>query len=107
MSSAEILQLRKLTDEPADDTDYDDNDLQTILDNTVDVYAAAAQVWVEKAAEFAGMVDTTEGNSTRRWSKAYEQALAMSKQMESQSSANDPDPLAGRITSRMRKIIRT
>lgn len=107
MSSAEIDQLRRLTNEPVDETEYDDAELQSVIDASVDIYAAAAQIWREKAAVKADMVNTTEGNSRRDWSKAYEQALAMAKTMEDQSDANDPDPTAGQPTARMRKIIRT
>lgn len=98
-------QLRKLTNEPVEDSDYTEDELETkILDRLGDLSLAAADVWREKAAAAADLVDTTEGNSRRSWSKAYEQALAMAAAMENQSTGGSP---AFQPTSRMRKITRS
>lgn len=105
MSSA-TDQIRRLANEPATDSSYTDAELQAKLDNRLgDVNLAAADVWREKAAQYADMVDVTEGNSRRSWSKAYEQALSMAREMENQSSTGG-DPVFV-PTARMRKITRS
>lgn len=98
-------QLRRLTNEPVEDSDYSEDDLTAkILDRAGDLFLAAADVWREKAAAAADLVDTTEGSSRRSWSKAYEQALAMAKSMESESPGSSANALP---TARMRKITRS
>jgi hypothetical protein len=98
-------QLRRLTNENVEDSEYSEDQLEAKLLNRLDdVYLAAADVWREKAAAAADLVDTTEGNSRRSWSKAYEQALAMATAMENQSSDNSKVFVP---TARMRKITRT
>lgn len=98
-------QLRRLTNENAEDSEYTEDELTAkISDRLGDVYLAAADVWREKAAAAADLVDITEGNSRRSWSKAYEQALAMASAMETQSPS---EATALQPTARMRKITRS
>lgn len=80
----EIGRLRRVTDLAEDDTTYTDSVLGGMIDDlTFDV--AAAQVWQEKAAAYASMVDVTESGSTRRFSGLVDNALKMSARLQ-------PDP---------------
>lgn len=110
MAAQDVLMLRRMTNEPADESDYADNDLQFMLDQTSNRHnRAAARVWREKAAKYADLVNTTEGTSSRQWSKAYEQALAMAKEFDrlADEEEDQETPAAGGPTIQMRKIIRT
>lgn len=100
---AALDELRRATNEPADDTDYDNVLLQEILTasgNKVD--AAAAKIWKEKAAKFAQLVDMKEGETARDLSDLSANALRMAKMYQDQADASSPSghrPTAvGRIT---------
>lgn len=72
----QIASLRRATALEADDPAYTDTLLGGLFDD-LGLAAAAAQVWQEKAASYAGLVDTTESGSTRRLSQLHEQAMKM------------------------------
>lgn len=79
MASAEdVARLRRLTNEPTEAT-YTNLVLSTYIDNNLTVEAAAAELWREKAARFAGLVDTTEGSSSRKMSQLRDAALKMAE----------------------------
>lgn len=80
-SSADVLRLRRLAD-ASDTTLYPSQDLSDRIDAAGTVEAAAADLWREKAASYAALVDTTEGNSSRKLSQLQQQALAMAKQYD-------------------------
>jgi hypothetical protein len=80
-SSADVLRLRRLAD-AADTTIYPSQDLSDRIDAAGTVEVAAADLWREKAAGYAALVDTTEGNSSRKLSQLQQQALAMAKQYD-------------------------
>jgi hypothetical protein len=76
-----VARLRRLVGEPGTDT-YNDRQLEEYLDRSESVEAAAAEVWREKAARYADLVDVTEGSSSRRLSQLVTQARDMAKHFE-------------------------
>jgi len=79
MATAEdVARLRRLTNEPTDTT-YDNIALSAYIDTAESVELAAAEVWREKAAKYAGLVDTTEGSSSRKMSQLRDAALKMAE----------------------------
>lgn len=78
---ADVLRLRRLAD-ASDTTLYPSQDLSDRIDAAGTVEAAAADLWREKAAQYAALVDTTEGTSSRKLSQLQSQALAMAKQYD-------------------------
>lgn len=83
----EIAALRLLIAETSTTAPYDDATLGALLDASTDQYAAAAIVWDQKAAGVAGLVDISEGGSTRKNGDLYEQYLSMGSTMRSRSAA--------------------
>lgn len=82
-SEADIAKLRLLIGEP-DSEVYSDEDLSTRIDTADDMNKAAYEVWVEKAAAAAELVDISEGGSSRKMGDIYEQALSMARHFGSQ-----------------------
>jgi hypothetical protein len=75
MTPTTLATLRRYIAEP-DATTYTDQALNDLYDaNDGDVNVTAAEVWMEKAAKAAVLVDTTEGASSRKNSQVYSQAL--------------------------------
>lgn len=69
----QVAQMRRSTALEEDDATYTDSLIGGMIDN-LGFPAAAAQIWREKAASVAGLVDTTESGSSRSLSqlrKAY------------------------------------
>lgn len=98
--AAQIAELRGLINEPTADP-YTDAALAARIDAaTGTVRALAGQVWREKAAAYAGLVDVKEGSSDRKLSQLYTQALRMAD-----SFSVDDSPAPAR-TSRTRQIVR-
>lgn len=60
----QILQLRRMTALTEDDEVYVDSLLGGLIDD-LGMEPAVAQIWREKAAAAAGLVDTTESGSSR------------------------------------------
>jgi hypothetical protein len=56
-----------------------DEEIQDFLDSTPSVERAAYEGWRVKAARLSTLVDTTEGNSQRKFSQAYDKALEQIK----------------------------
>jgi hypothetical protein len=69
--------LHRVTGISASDTTYTDELLSALIDLQGSVSGAAAAIWREKAATFAGMVDTTESGSSRKLSQLSDNALKM------------------------------
>lgn len=77
MATAEqVAELRRLADEPTQDP-YTDAVLGVRIDAEPDLRLLASTIWREKAARYAGLVDIKEGNSDRKLSQLYRQALDM------------------------------
>jgi len=71
MALSPVLQLRRMIDEP-DATTYSDAELATRAAAGSNLYAAARDIWVEKAAGAAALVNISEGGSTRAMSQVYD-----------------------------------
>ena len=86
----EIAALRLLVAEPDQET-YTDEDLNERLEAGTSQYTVAFDIWTEKAAAAAGLVDMSEGGSSRKLGDVYEQALGMADAMrERATSATSP-----------------
>lgn len=95
-SSAEIDQLRRMTGETGNDSVYSNDDLDAYLTAADgNLRTAAAQVWDEKAASMAKLVDVNESGSSRRLSQAHTNALAMAKGLRDGDAAGEPGAPGG------------
>ena len=77
-SEAEISMLRRMTDLSPDDTTYTDSLVGGMIDD-LGMEPAVRQVWREKAATVAALVDTTESGSSRSLSKLRDAYLKMAE----------------------------
>lgn len=94
--AAAIASLRLLIAEPDNVEPYTDAALGAFLDETDNEYAAAYEVWVQKAASAAGLVDVTEGGSSRKMGDLHEQALSMAETFRQRAvSATQPPDGSG------------
>jgi hypothetical protein len=103
-TATQIADLRSLINEPTEDT-FTDVVLGARIDALgpdADLRPLAATIWREKAAQFAGLVDIKEGNSDRKLSQLYRQALDMATSLGGSSE----DVLVGGRPTRTRKIER-
>ena len=76
-----VAELRRLINEPTQEPFTD-----VMLAARIDTYdgtleTLAASIWREKAATYAGLVDIKEGNSDRKLSQLYKQALEMASSL--------------------------
>lgn len=77
-TSEQIAQLRVMINDTATPQDYDAPSLSAAIDRAAgDLNKAAGAVWAQKAAKFAGLVDVTEGSSSRKLSQLQAQAIVM------------------------------
>jgi hypothetical protein len=75
--ATQIAELRRLAGETGSST-YDDTELGVRIDAVNgDLDAVAADIWEEKAAAYAEMVDISEAGSSRKNSDLYKAAIAM------------------------------
>lgn len=80
-TDTEIAMLRRMTDLAADDAVYTDSLLGGMIDD-LGMEPASKQIWREKAASVAGLVDTTESGSSRALSKLRDAYLGMAESSE-------------------------
>jgi hypothetical protein len=79
-TALEIADLRALVDDKVEPYEFEDAELGGHIDAAGgDLRAAAGTVWAVKASRLAGLVDVTEGSSSRKMSQLHQQALAMAK----------------------------
>lgn len=78
-TATQIAELRRLINEPDDVAPWTGAVLAARIDEdpTLDLRTLAATIWREKAATYAGLVDIKEGNSDRKLSQLYKNALEM------------------------------
>jgi len=77
MATAEdIATLRRYVNEPTQ-TPYTDAALGLRIDAASSLSFLAREIWLEKAASYAGLVDMQEGSSRRSLSQLRENALSM------------------------------
>jgi DNA polymerase III delta prime subunit len=75
LTPAALATLRRYIAEPTE-ANYTDALLDSIYDGQGgDLEAAASEIWLDKAAKSATLVDISEGNSSRKNSQVYNQAL--------------------------------
>lgn len=79
-SNEDVARLRRLTNEPTTTT-YDNITLSSYID-TNGIIKAAAEVWREKEAKYANLVDVTEGSSSRRLSQLRDGAAKLAAQYD-------------------------
>lgn len=102
-TAAEITTLRGLIAEPDDVAPYTDVLLGARIDAAIgDLNATARDVWLEKAAGYAELVDVTEGGSSRKMGDLHEQALNMVKYF----TALTPEPAVKAHSARLSKLTR-
>lgn len=95
----QILDLREMINEPTNLAPWTDEALALQIDNWEgSLEALAAKIWRNKAASLSGLIDTREGNSDRKMSQLYKQALDMASSFET-----DDD----QTTARVRRPART
>lgn len=96
------LRLRRMTGE-VDSERYTNADLQIFIDTASgDLNTAAADIWREKAAEFAELVDTSEAGSSRKNSDLFKNAVAQAEWFETRVAGATAS--AGSTTTR--RIVR-
>lgn len=78
----EIAAFRLLIDEHEDKTPYSDQEISARLDAAVSKQALAAEIWMEKAAKYASLVNVSESGSSRNLSDLHKNALAMAGEMK-------------------------
>lgn len=78
-TAEEIAAFRLLIDEHDDKLPYTDAALGSRMDIATSQQALAAQIWTEKAAALAALVDVSESGSSRSLGQLQDKALAMAK----------------------------
>jgi hypothetical protein len=100
-TTEQITELRDLVNDTVAPFQFSAPQLGTFIDTNDSLRAAASRVWTVKASKLAGLVDVTEGSSSRKLSQLYQQALEMS------TFYNDDPSTASRVgKSGTRAIVR-
>jgi hypothetical protein len=100
---AELARLRDMINEPDDTDGWDDTRMESYIsltlnsDGSVNLRAAAGEIWSVKAGELAELVDVTESSSSRRNSQYFDHAKQMAAQYR--GSVVDPTSTIGRTRS--------
>jgi len=85
-TAEEIAAFRLLIDENDDKLPYTDAAIGSRMDLATSQQALAAQIWTEKAAALAALVDVSESGSSRAMGQLQDKALSMAKVFQ----ASDP-----------------
>lgn len=100
-TAEEIATLRLLIAEP-DETTYTDVVLGQRLDASTSEDQVAYEIWTEKAAAAAALVDVSEGGSSRKMGDIMEQALRMAEVFAARvTTGTAPPSAAGTRISRL------
>lgn len=102
----EIAALRLLIAEPDNLAPYDDETLNARLTAAASEYALAYEIWTEKAAAAAGLVDVSEGGSSRKMGDVYEQALGMADAMRERANSATVPPDGSGAGIRIKRLTR-
>jgi uncharacterized protein YoxC len=78
LSVSDLARLRRAIDELTT-ANYSDDALNALFDETADFNLTVAAVWDEKAARASSLVDTSEGQSSRKMSQVATSAMKMSE----------------------------
>lgn len=103
-TAQQLADLRLLVSEP-DETTYTEQTLSDRIDAAVgDLDVVAAQVWEEKAARYARLVDVSEGGSSRKMGDLQDNALLMVKHFNAKIGNRPTGINAGAVRiSRLRR----
>lgn len=103
----EVAQLRRMVAEP-DDTTYTDEMLGAIIDGygegAAPLAASAQDVWLQKAASYADLVNISEGGSSRSNGQLHTNALTMARIYGVQVETAEGSGPAGR--TRIARLVR-
>lgn len=83
-TTEEIERVRRNTGEHDEDV-YTETDLDVLIDQYGET-GAIAEIWNEKAARYANLVDTSEAGARRSLSQLHEHAMAMSAKWSDKAS---------------------
>jgi hypothetical protein len=79
---------------------FSDTELGAYVDASLTVRSAAGSVWAVKASRYAGLVDVTEGSSSRKNSQLHAQALKMAEYYAPSSTGGGGSTTTGRSGTR-------
>lgn len=100
----QVAALRLMIAEPENVAPYTDETLEAMIDAADgDLNAVACQIWNTKAAGVAGMVDITEGGSSRKMGSLHQQYLTMAKTFCSQTTDATAEATRGTRISKIRR----
>lgn len=97
-----VVELRRMVDEPSEDT-YTDAELSDRL-STSNKFAVARDIWRDKMAAASSLVNMSEGGSSRSMSQAYDHAREMAELYDGFANSAADDGTAGHAV--LRKITR-
>lgn len=83
------------------DTEWTDADLETLIDSSSSIEAAAAVVWESQAASYSQIVDITESGSSRKMGDLFDNAMKMAAWFKTQAN-----PIDTSGSTRIGKIVR-
>lgn len=93
-SASDIEDVRRNTAEPTE-VNYTDEALSDLID-ALGVAGASAEIWGEKAASAASLVDVTEAGASHKFSDLHKNALAMQKHWKGLADAEVAPATSGR-----------
>lgn len=103
----QVTALRLLIAEPDDVDPYTETALYARIDGvTGNLDLLAYQIWTEKAAAAAGLVNISEAGSSRASGDLYEQALDMAK-VFAERAGQGADPSSPNKRTRLHRLTRT
>jgi hypothetical protein len=105
-TEAQVSRLRRMIDEASTDT-YSDSDLSSIIDISENLELAASDIWMEKAASLARLVNVSESGSSRSLSDLHKNALLMSSNYSSAGRADIVQEEAAVSRTRVNSIVRS
>jgi hypothetical protein len=103
MATADQIADFRLLIAESDEETYTDEQLSALLDASTSANAAASQIWIEKAASAASLVNVSESGSSRSLGDIQRNALAMAK-VFGDNAAGDQSTSPG---IRIRRITRS
>ncbi len=104
-TAEEIAAFRLMIDQADDEQPYSDLQLSNRIDAAASREALAAEIWREKAASYASLVNVTESGSSRSMSDLHKNAIAMAKSFGDADTSAPGSGVAVRGV-RMRKLTR-
>jgi len=101
----QIAKVRRATDE-MDFATYDDGVIGAFIDAASSLDAAIVEIWTEKAAKYASLVDVTESGSSRSLSNLQKQALSMAARYQDNVDASIETMSEAAVRTRIKGIVR-